>query len=332
MKLQTTSTPAVVFTRPARVAIREIPMPPPGPGQIQIRTEFSTISSGTEGWIYRNLFTWSPTPYPCVPGYQRTGHITAIGRNVKGFRVGERVMAVAGEWPGKTVSFWGSHLALANSATGHVFHLPRRVDPMDASNAVVAQVGWNAAHRATFHRGTWALVYGDGLIGQSAAQAARARGFRVVIVGHRPERLRLAAKFSADAVVNSHGGNVERAVRRVTRGKTVSVVLDSIQGEAVQKEYIPLLEPGCGEIVYCGFSQTRTWADMAILQQKELAALFVAGWNRPRMEATLALMASGKMKFRPMMTHLVPWRRAPEMYEMIRLKSARFLGVTLDWR
>ncbi len=322
---------AVVFTRNSRAAIQTIPMPPPGPDEIQIRTELSTISAGTEGWIYRNLFTWSPTPFPCVPGYQRTGFITALGKNVRRFRIGERVMAIAGDWKGKVSSFWGSHLSLANSPAACVFRIPRGVDPMDASSAVVAQVGYNAAHRATFRPKSWVLVYGDGLIGQSAAQAARARGFRVIVVGHRPERLRIAAKYSADAVINSHTHHVEKTARRFTGGKPVSAVLDSIQGESVQEQYVPLLEPGRGEIVYCGFSQAKTWANMAVLQQKELATLFVAGWTRPRMEATLALMAKKKMRVRPMVTHVVPWQRAPEMYEMIRLKTERFLGITLDW-
>ena len=50
------------------------------------------------------------------------------------------------------------------------------------------------------------------------------------------------------------------------------------------------------------------------------------------MEATLALMASGKMQVRPLVTHLVPYTRGPEMYRMIVEKKEPFMAITLDWR
>ena len=324
-------TNAIVFAAIEKAVIQKIEMPPPGPSEVQIRTAFSTISAGTEGWIYRNLF-WSPTPYPCVPGYQRSGKIIAVGADVKDLRVGDCVMAIAGSWEGKVQSFWGSHLSVANSLAAHVFRVPKGLDEAEASGAVVAQVGYNAANRATMKKGDWALVYGDGLIGQCAAQAARDRGFNVVLVGHRAERLKLGAKYNAHVVINNNREKVVETVQKKIKGRTVAVVLDSVQGETVQKEYLPLLEPARGQIVYCGFSPEKTWADMALLQQKEITTHFIAGWTRPRMETTLKLMAAGKMRLRPLITHQVPFRRGPEMYDMIRRKSEPFLGITLDWR
>src|SRR5690349_12625674 len=91
---------AVVFTGPELVDVRDVPMPPPGPGEVQVRATLSAISAGTEGWILRNQFSWSPTPYPCVPGYQQAGRIAALGPGVAGWSVGQRVMSVGGDWSG----------------------------------------------------------------------------------------------------------------------------------------------------------------------------------------------------------------------------------------
>jgi len=325
-------TAAVVFVRESQVELQDIEMPPPAPGEVQIRTEHSCVSVGTEGWILRDQFVWTKTPFPCVPGYQRVGVVTEIGAQVEGWRVGERAMAIAGSWPGATAPFWGSHLALANSLAEHVFHLPEGVDDIDASCGVVAQVGFNAASRAALQSGDWVVVYGDGLIGQSAAQSARARGARVVLVGHRDERLKLAATHSADAIINSHREDVEARVLELTDGQKVAVVLDSVQTEAAQREYLPLLENGRGQIVYCGFTPRATWADMGLLQQHELSAHFVAGWNRERMEKTFNLMADEKLRVRPLITHHVAFERAPQMYRMMLEKSEPFLGIALDWR
>ena len=325
------NTTAIVFERPGEVALRDVALPPPRPGQAQVATHYSTISAGTEGWALQDRFTWQKTPFPCVPGYQRVGVITALGDGVGGWEVGDRVAATMGTWDGNVGSQWGAHAAAANTPASELYRLPEGVDAVDGSGLVVAQVGYNAASRVTMRPGDWGLVYGDGLIGQCAAQAARARGARVILVGRRPERLALAATHSADVAINARAEDVVATVRAHTAGGPAAFVLDTVQTEAAQREYLPLLERGRGQIVYCGFTPSPAWADMALLQQQELTAHFVSGWARDRMEATLTLMAAGKMCLRPLVTHLVPATRGPSAYRMIQEKTAPFLGVTLDW-
>jgi len=133
-------------------------------------------------------------------------------------------------------------------------------------------------------------------------------------------------------VINAREQEVVKAVHQLTGGRAVTVVLDSIQTEKAQREYVPLLEKGQGQIVYTGFTPGTVWADMALLQQRELTTHFVSGWNRGRMESTLELMAKGRMQLRPLVTHLVPYSEAPAMYRMIRGRTAGMLGITLDWR
>jgi threonine dehydrogenase-like Zn-dependent dehydrogenase len=153
----------------------------------------------------------------------------------------------------------------------------------------------------------------------------------VILVGHRPERLTLAAAHSADIVINNHIENVVEVVHAHTGGQPVTAILDSVQTEAAQHEYMPLLERGRGQIVYCGFTPGTTWADMGVLQQRELTTHFISGWTRPRMESTLALMAAGKLTLKPLITHLSSYKNGPEMYRMNASKSQHFLGITLDW-
>lgn len=323
--------PAVVFTAVNTAPIADVPMPPPRPGEIQVRTHRSSISVGTEGWILRDLFTWSPTPYPCVPGYQRVGAVTAVGEGVTGWRVGERAMAVGGDWEGAIASFWGGHVAAANVPERMAFHLPERVSESAAACLVVAQVGYNAASRPALAEGDWVVVFGDGLIGQFGAQAARARGAKVILAGHREERLKLAAAHSADATLDTRAPAFEAEVLAHTGGRKVTAVIDTVQTEAAQLQYLPLLEPAAGQIVYSGFAPGKAWADMGLLQQRELTAHFVAGWNRPRMEATLRLLAEGRMKVEPLVTHRAPFEEAPRLYDMILRKPEPFLDIELDW-
>ncbi len=330
--MKTLPTDAVVFPRAGAVVLQKVTMPPPGPGQVRVRTVYSTVSAGTEGWVWRNEFTWSPTRFPCVPGYQRVGTISALGADVQGWMIGDQVLATTGQWEGPVAPFWGSHIAEANTAASELYRLPAGLDPVDASGAVVAQVGYNAASRVDVKAGDWVIVYGDGLIGQLAGQAARARGARVLLAGHRPARLEAARQWAVEATVNTRQADFMAAVRRITGGEVVAAVLDTVQKPEAQRQYLPWLKPGQGQIVYSGFTPAPTWADMALLQQRELTTHFVSGWNRSRMEATLALMAQGKIRLRPLVTHLVPFAAAPEMYALLQTPGQAFMGITLDWQ
>ena len=266
-----------------------------------------------------------------MPGYQRVGVIEKVGAAVQGWAVGDTVVATRSNWIGPVNAQSGSHAALGNTPASELYVLPEGTDLIDASGTVVAQVGYNAASRVVMTPGDWVVVYGDGLIGQCAAQAARARGARVILVGHRAERLRLAAEHSADAVINNYEQPVVDTVRQLTGQEFVTAILDSVQAVPAQEEYMPLLERCIGQIVYCGFTPGTTWADMGYLQRREVTTHFISGWTRERMDSTLALFASGQMRLRPLITHQVPYTQGPAMYALNRTKETAFLGLTLDW-
>lgn len=320
-----------MFTGVARVEVDELPATEPRPGEVQVRTGYSAISAGTEGWILQNLFTWAPTVYPCVPGYQRTGTITAIGEGVDGWAVGDRVFATVARWEGPPAPRSGSHRAMGNTPTAELFRLAPEADEVEAAAAVVAQVGMNAAARPALSEGDWVLVLGDGLIGHFGAQAARARGANVILVGHRQERLALAAAHSADHVINEREADWCDQVRELAGSRHVTAVIDTVQTEKSQVGYIDLLERGHGQIVYSGFTPGQTWADMGLLQQRELTTHFVSGWTRGRLETTLAMLAAGSLRMRPLITHCAPPTEAPRFYDMILAKSEASLGVVFDW-
>ena len=322
----------IVFISPGKSELREFEMPPPGPEEVQIRTEFSTVSSGTEGWCFTDKFTWAPTPYPCIPGYQRTGIITAVGSEVKKWKEGDKVFATTGCWDTDIKPFWGSHVMQANTHQNELHKIPEKVRDINASALVVAQVGYNAASRPALKEGDWVIVYGDGMIGQCAAQSARARGAKVIMIGHRDIRLKLAKKYSADFIINNDSeADVKKTVMEITGDVFPAAILDTVQTESCQKEYMDMLEYAKGQIVYSGFTPGNAWADMALLQQREQTAYFVAGWTRSRMENTLKLMSEKKIDIEPLITHKVPYTQGPEMYEVILNKDKTFLGIVFDW-
>ena len=322
---------AVAFSDVGLVEIVSVDVPIPAPGEVQVRTRMSYISPGTEGWVLRNQFSWMPTSFPCIPGYQRVGTIEAVGAGVVGFELGQRVVATTSQGYASIAAQWGAHAALGNTVETEVFAVPDTVDDVNASAAVVAQVGYNAAARLFLDRGDWVVVYGDGIIGQCAAQAARARGARVLLVGHRSERLAIAKKYSADITVNNKERNLTDAVEGLIGKNATMAVIDTVQTRSARTEYSSLLQRSTGQIVYAGFNADDRWDEMGELQKKEFTTHFISGWTRNRIEKTIALMEGGSIDVGKLTTHIVRFDRAAEMYSMIELKNSHFLGVALKW-
>ncbi len=320
---------ALIVSAPDRFDLGGIAMPAPGPGLVQVRTLHSLISAGTERWVAAGRFTWAQTPFPMVPGYQRVGVVEACGPGVDQVRPGDVVSATMGVWDGPVPPFWGAHLAVANSPAAECRRLPAGVDPLDAAGLVVAQVGLNAAERIAMAAGDWVAVWGDGLIGLCAAQAARARGARVVVVGRHGGRLAAARAVGVEAVVDAHGDAIA-GVRAAIGAERVHAVIDTVQSEASQRVFVELLAEG-GQIVASGFTPGTCWADMALLQQRQLTMHFVQGWTAPRMQRTLDLMASGAMRLRPLVSHVVDPDDAPRACRMIVDRSAPFTGIAITW-
>src|SRR4051794_34696978 len=83
---------------PYQVAIEDRELQLPGPGQIQITTDASAISPGTELAVYTGIHQWLADPtrrwpkFPFVPGYSGVGHVTRVGAEVTTFTEGDRVI------------------------------------------------------------------------------------------------------------------------------------------------------------------------------------------------------------------------------------------------
>jgi bacteriochlorophyllide a dehydrogenase len=322
-------TRALIYGAKEQVEVREIEIPELGPEEVLVRAQCSGVSVGTDGWILTNRFTWAgDIPYPVVPGYQRAGWVEALGSEVKNLKVGQRVAATISRLEGKPVANWGGHLHYGVNSQSEVYPLSDRISLVNAAQVIVAQVGYNAATRSGVQAGQTVLVLGDGCIGQMAAQAARARGARVIIAGHRKERLELASKHSADEILQTQ--DPAWIKRLQSEESPVSIVIDTVQDAAFFEQYRHHLRAEA-TIVLSGFSSAGFQVDMGELQKTGLSVLTVCGWSRQRNEATLALMAEGKMNFEGLMTHQVPIAEAPKTWAMMLAKSEPFLGVNFLW-
>jgi len=331
----TRTAPALVFTDVNRVEIQEIPLPALGSEDVVVRVEYSSISIGTERWCLlgklREPGKPLMTPFPHIPGYQAAGVVAEVGEKVTTVAPGDRVFSagtrVGAGWSG---SCWGGHASLHVTHQGSLHKLPESVSTHEAAGLLLAQVGYNGASRPWLKEGDAVLVIGDGLVGQYAAQRFRHRGAHVILSGHHDDRLALAAQYSADEVINSREVDVAAFIReRYPNG--LPVVAETASKIELVHTAIELLQYD-GQLVLLGYyPEGECLIDIHWIRACETTVHCPNGSTYERLRKTLELVAQDAMRLEELVTHTLPYTKAPEAYRMIVEKPSDFLGVVLQW-
>jgi NADPH:quinone reductase len=198
--------------------LEEVPDPRPGPGEALIRVESIGLNFIE---IYQRTGLY-PMPKPFTPGTEGAGTVLAVGAGVTSVRTGERVASV---------SLKGSYAELALAAADRLVRLPTAIDTSTAA-ALMLQ-GMTAHYLATstypLAKGDWCLVHAAaGGVGLLLSQIAVARGARVIGTVSTEEKERLAREAGASEVIRYTKQDFVAEVRKITQGKGVQVVYDSV--------------------------------------------------------------------------------------------------------
>lgn len=202
---------------------------PPSPTQVRISIRAAGISFVdvlTAGGGYQ-----VKPPVPFIPGSECAGVIEAVGTEVSGLAVGDKVVA----------SGWGGMFAEA-------VNLPARVvrkmpEALSFEEAAVFPVSYATAWHALVDRGRLAagealLVLGaGGATGYAAVQIGKYLGARVIGSASSEEKRALAIAGGADAVIDARGGDWREVAKAANEGKGVDVVFDPVGGEATDPAF-----------------------------------------------------------------------------------------------
>ena len=327
---------AVVFTGKGQVAFRQIQVPEPGPRDVVVGVSFSWISSGTEGSVLRGERTGGDVPwmvgdppiFPTVPGYQKTGVVEWVSSEIDDLQVGDRVFAAVSRVSGM-MGEMGGHVSRAVTPREMIWKLPQEVSPIEASGLVLTQVGYNCGTRAPIEVGDRVLVLGDGLVGQWAAQTAAWRGARVLLAGHHDGRLAML-RARGSAGINTRREDLFAGVQKLVP-KGLAVVIDTVGAVPVVEALLPLIRRH-GHVVSAGFCGTEGQIDIQKLRLGEKSLHAPSGWTKARMDATLELLALGKLDTLSLITHRLLAAQAAKAWDLIRNYRDQVMGVVLEWQ
>jgi len=174
-------------------------------------------------------------PYPFTPGVEMAGVVTAIGPDVVAVKVGDAVVCVAP----------GCHAEFVLCAEGDVLPKPAQLSFEEACAVpAVAVTMIEAFRKADVQRGERILIQtaagGTGLI---AVQLAQHAGAQIIATAGSARKLDYLRRLGVTQLVNYREQDFEREVQRLTDGRGVDVVINTLPGDAIQKG-LRCLAPG----------------------------------------------------------------------------------------
>ena len=203
---------------PEVLRVEEVPAPTPARGEALVKIEAAGVNFTD---IYYRL-GWTKAALPFTVGVEAAGTVAAVGPEVTGFEPGERVV------------YTGPLGAYAEQAAVPAWRLVRVPRGIDARTAAAAMLQGMTAHylsHSTYplKAGHTALVHAAaGGVGMLLVQMAKMLGARVIGTVSTEAKARLARDAGADEVIDYTQADFEAEVKRLTGGRGVQVVYDSV--------------------------------------------------------------------------------------------------------
>jgi polyketide synthase PksN len=199
----------------------------PSSGEIAIRVKASAINF-PDVMCVNGLYPTMPA-YPFVPGFEVAGVVVALGAGVSRFKIGDEVVALTGE-------ALGGHAARVNVPEGNAARKPAHVSFAEACSLPVAfSIVHHAFSVGDLRAGEQVLVQtATGACGLVALQMARLRGAVCIGTSSREHKRDLLRRLHVEHALD-YRGPFDEAVRSLTGGRGVDVVLNMLSGEAIQR-------------------------------------------------------------------------------------------------
>ena len=200
------------------LSYEDVPDPRPGPGEALVRIEAAGVNFVDVYWrtgAYQQ-------PLPVTLGQEGAGTVVALGEGVSGVKIGDKV------------GMYGNYATYAELTTvpaARLIPLPEGVTTKQAAAALLQGMTVDYLTGATFPLGkehTCLIQAAAGGVGLLFCQVAHRRGARVIGTTSTEEKAQKAREAGADDVILYTQTDFEAEVKRLTGGKGLDVVYDSV--------------------------------------------------------------------------------------------------------
>lgn len=324
---------------PGNIFLKDIPKPEPDSNQIRIKIKRAGICQTDNVYIHEGGFALKP---PVVLGHEVAGIVDAIGSDVKGFKIGDRVITQTtyhvcgkcrycklGEYNhcserrglgSKENGGFAEYLTVWSES---VMHIPDSVTFDQAALVEPLACGVHAlVERTNVSVDSVVVVLGPGPIGLGVAQVAKAQGAFVIMAGltHDKHRLELALELGVDVVVDVQTEDLVEIAKKYTEGYGADIVVEAT-GSRPAIDLAMNVVRRRGIFIPMGVFNEPVEVDFHNIKKKELDvfgshAQIPTAWFK-----TLKMIENGKLNADAIISHVIPLSRWEEALELVKNKK-----------
>jgi propanol-preferring alcohol dehydrogenase len=225
------------------LALKEVDIPTPGPGQVLVKTEACGVCHTD---LHAARGDWPLKPgLPFIPGHEGIGKVVALGSGVTAVKEGDRVgvpwlysacghceyclsawetVCPEAQFGGYTKNGGFAEYIIADP--NYVAHIPKGLSSIEAAPLICAGITTYKGIKETKARpGEWIAISGIGGLGHLGIQYAKAMGLKVCAVDIDDKKLEHAKKLGADLVFNAKIGDPAAQLKKETGGGAHGVLI-----------------------------------------------------------------------------------------------------------
>ncbi len=297
----------------------DIPVPQPEKGQARVKLEASGVNFID---VYHRDGRYKP-PLPVTLGQEGAGVVDAVGPEVSEVKVGDRVAYTLAQ---------GSYAEFAIVPAWRLVTVPKEINSQSAAAVLLQGLTAHYLTHSTYplKKGDTALIHAAaGGLGLLLVQMAKMLGARVIGTTSTEEKAKIAKEAGADEIVLYTTQDFEAEVKRLTDGKGVNVIYDSVGKTTFDKGLNCLRQRGY--MVLCGqssgivppFDPQTLNAKGSLFLTRPTLVHYTA--NRPelaeRADAIFSWMQAGKLKVR--IDKTFPLAQAGEAHRYLESRASK---------
>lgn len=319
---------AAILYAPEDLRIEDIPIPSPGEGEVLVRIHRASICGSTDYNIFKGYYQKiSPLlRFPHIMGHEACGEVVAVGREVKGIKVGDRIA-----WGGLMEGAFAEYISLDPQKV----LIAKLSDSLSFDEGTLLEPLYGVLRGMFSLRmkvGDKAVVLGCGPIGLLFVQCLRlAMAEEIIAVDLEEKRLQKAKELGAGATFNAKG-----EWQRKIKGKwgEVDVIVDtsgSRRGDLIDQG-VELLRPGGTYMIYGHPMGKVEFTPMKLSSKGVNIVGVLANWeeNKKMMALGGKLAGEGLVDLKTLISHHI---RLEEVEKWIRIcgeKKEDVLKVVID--
>ena len=340
---------ALIHTKPYCFEYSDFPDPSVGEDDVLIRVKACGIcGSDVHGFTGK---TGRRLP-PLIMGHEAAGIVENSGKNVNGFKKGDRVCFDSTVYCNKcqpclnglynrcdkrqvlgvSTPEFKRHGAFAEYVavpSWIVSKIPDNMSFIQAAFLEPASIGTNAGNRPPISSEDTVVVIGGGTIGLFVMQAAKLRGAaKVIVVDINEFRLGLASKLGADKVINPLEFDLRETILKETQDKGADVTFEVVGYAKTFRDGISITKTG-GHIVAVGNLEQTAEFNLQELVARELT--FRGSYaSSGEFSECIGLVASGKINIEPLISDVLPLKDGPGAFERLHKGEENLLKIVLE--